>query len=69
MTNYCKTMTEIDGQRWYGIDLVSSVDHIVLLSVKAVTTDWKHICWIVNWLNWVELPPTLFEEFAEAVGD
>ena len=69
MKKYCKTMTEIDGQRWYGIDLVSAVDLTVLLSAEAVTTDFDRAYRIVRWLNWVGLEPALFESFVAAVRD
>jgi len=69
MTKYRKTMTEINGQHWYGIDLVSSAGYTVLLSAEAVTTDWRRICRIVRWMNRVKLAPMLFDSFVEAVGD
>ena len=68
MTRYCKTMTEINGQHWYGIDLVSSAGYTVLLSAGAVTTDWGRICRIVRWMNRVNLPPVPLEVFYSLEG-
>lgn len=68
---YCKTISELGGHHWYGIDLMSYEDgkFNVLLSVENVTDSWAPICRLVHWANIINVPPKQFHEFLDAVKD
>lgn len=50
MAKYCKTIMDIEGQRWYGIDLMLEVDNLPLMSGGPVTRVGRACC-LVRWLN------------------
>lgn len=69
MTRYVCTISEHNGHRMYGIDLVSyeDGDYTVLMSRPGLTDDWRHIYKIARYANILGVPPNLFDEFLDVM--